>query len=287
MDAIGRRSPAGTNAGVGWPGVTVGSDSMAAFLYRKVQGGLGRRCSDLRAVERAQHQVADVGDDLVESEARIRGELLPCGIVAEDIPLGFELGHVGKAEHVSKVGHARADERVTKKDRMESRALEDFELAGVEHFDLADVIAGRGALISAELKHALAFGCRRRGWSDFGPASKGGEEGVFGALKGGRGGSGVPEGVGRLEEFGVGGKLKIEGGELIGGGTRNEHVVGRSFRPDIEPENADGTEAETLQSGNESAGEECLGELELRPAHQVVAAEEVELASRGGGLRSD
>src|ERR1700734_2276071 len=81
---------------------------------------VGSRSSNLGAVERAQDQVGDVAYNWVKGEARVGGKLLPGWVIAEDIPLGVELGQIGKAEHVSKVGHARAYERIAEEDGMET-----------------------------------------------------------------------------------------------------------------------------------------------------------------------
>ena len=75
--------------------------------------------------------------------------------------LGLELGGIGKTEHVGEARHPRADKGVAEEDGMAAGFLEDVKLAGVEHFDLADVFEVAGALVGAELEDALAFGCRQ------------------------------------------------------------------------------------------------------------------------------
>src|ERR1700733_12985923 len=80
---------------------------------------------DLRAVEGAEDQVRDIGNNLLVSEARVGGELLPVGIVAEKIPFRVELGVVREAQHVGEAWHPRAHQRVAEEDHAETSLGED------------------------------------------------------------------------------------------------------------------------------------------------------------------
>ena len=116
-----------------------------------------RATLDLRSCQRAQNQIGDIADNRFKRKSGIGRKLLPRWIVAEDIPLRIQFRGVGKAEHVGQAGHALTDKRVSEEDHLKSGVFEDFELAGVEHLHLQDVIPIAGALVGAELKDALAL----------------------------------------------------------------------------------------------------------------------------------
>jgi hypothetical protein len=149
--------------------------------------------SNLGAIERAQDQVGDVGNKLVGTVPRTRGEFLPGTVVTKDIPFGLEFALIGKAEHVRQVWQPGAEKGVSEEHGMKSGIEEDLKFTRVEHLHLAHMIAVAGALVGTQLEDAPALvgGCG--GGSDLWPACEGAEESNFHALKCGSGGGCIPK----------------------------------------------------------------------------------------------
>ena len=112
--------------------------------------------SDLRVGRRAEDDVGDVGDDLLERVLLVGGEFLPCGSGTEGVPLPNPVREILEAEHVGQIRQARSDERIAVKHLPKTCLLEDIEFTAIEHLDLAHVVAVGGALISAKLEQARA-----------------------------------------------------------------------------------------------------------------------------------
>src|ERR1039458_4336145 len=113
--------------------------------------------SDLRAGQWAQNQVGDVIHDTVVAVPRVGGKLLPCRIVAEDIPLRIEFGHILEGQHVLQVRHTRANLRIAKEHWVEACCLEYLKLTGVKHLHFASMFPVAGALVNTQLKNALVL----------------------------------------------------------------------------------------------------------------------------------
>src|SRR4029078_11324075 len=92
---------------------------------------------------------------------------------------------------------------------MKTGILEDFELAGVEHFHFANMGIIARALIRSQLKDAFSFGggsCRRSGLR---PTRKSNQERVLGPQKRRRGSGRIPKGLRCFEEFSILGEMKV------------------------------------------------------------------------------
>src|SRR5665213_189082 len=155
---------------------------------------------NLRVRCRAQDQVRDVAHDLLEGIARVARQLLPPRIAAERLPLLSQIGQLGIAEHVGQVGHTRPNQGVAVEDLVEARLLKVFELALVEHLDLAHVVAKAGALVGAKLEDTLAVLRGRGRRSQLRVPGKGAKQRAFSADKRGCGGRRAPERLGGLHE---------------------------------------------------------------------------------------
>jgi hypothetical protein len=240
--------------------------------------------SNLGVVGGAKDGVADVGDDGLEGVALIGREYFPFGRVDERFPVGGAFVDAGEADDVGEAGKLRADENVAVKNLPEAGLFENFKFAGVEHFDFAAMVLVAGAFVGAEFEDAVFVFFGGGGKLELRPAFERDHERTFDAEECGLVGGSVEKRRAGFEVVGILAEARFECGEGFDGSGGKKNVEAGAGGTDVDIENADGTDAETVGGGNESVAEKIVGEFLLAAGLDVVATEFVVLTLFGVGV---
>ena len=164
---------------------------------------------------------------------------------------------------------------------MAAGLLEDLEFALMEHLHLADMVAVAGALIGPQLEDAFGLRRRTRRRHQLRPTLEGRQESALHPQKSGCRRRSVPERLGGLQELGILREMQIQHREALDRGMRNQQIIRRRLRAEVETECPDRPRSDTGQCRDQSVAKIALGQLRLRPRLQLVTPKLVKLPGFG------